>query len=61
MSNKAVRVVGFLVAGGVLVAIADAAPNVAIGAALVIGLGVVLSHPAELQALSDALVKATGH
>lgn len=61
MSPHAVKIVGFLVAGGVLIALAEFAPDAAIGLALVVGLGVLLTHADELQAWANALAAATGH
>lgn len=57
----AIRVIGFLVAGGVLVGLADFAPQAAIGLTLVIGLGVLLTHADQLTILSSLYNGATGH
>lgn len=61
LSNRAHLVIGYLVAGAALVALADIAPEAAIGLTAVIGLGVVVTHANELQALSNAFIAATGH
>lgn len=57
----AAKVLGFLVAGAALVAIADVAPQAAIGMTLVLGLGIVLTHTDELKSMSDLFQTATGH
>lgn len=61
MSNRAKTVVGFVVAGAALVALADIAPQAALGLTAVLGLSVVLAHANELQQLSHAFATATGH
>lgn len=61
LSSRAHAVIGFVVAGAALVALADVAPQAAIGLTAVIGLGVLLTHGAELQQLSSAFASATGH
>lgn len=57
----AIRVIGFLAAGGSLVVLADFAPQAAVGLALVLGLGVLLLHANELANLSNLFQTATGH
>ena len=57
----AVRVIGFLVAGAALVALADVAPQAAIGLTAVLGLGVLLTHADQLTAISNLFNNATGH
>lgn len=54
-------VIGFLVAGAALVALADVAPQAAIGLTAVIGLGVLLKRAPEVQQMASAFVSATGH
>lgn len=61
MTPAALRVVGFLVGGAALVALADVAPQAAIGMTLVLGLGVLLTHADQLQSLTGAFSQATGH
>lgn len=61
MSDRAVKTVAFLVAGGALVAIAEVAPDFAVGMTVLVGIGVLLGHANELQALSNAAITATGH
>lgn len=62
MGKRGTRVVGFLVAGAALVALADVAPDAAIGLAAVIGLGVLLTHGNELNQLANAFkAAAPGH
>ena len=61
MSNRAKAIVGFGVAGLVLVALADVAPDAALGLTAVIGLGVLLSHASQLQQLTNGFIIATGH
>lgn len=48
MSARGNAIIGFIVAGGALVALAGVAPGPAIGIAAVIGLGVALTHPDEI-------------
>lgn len=54
-------VIGFLVAGAALVALADVAPQAAIGLSAVIGLGVLLKRAPEVQQMASAFASATGH
>ena len=61
VSNRAALVIGFVVGGAALVALAEVAPQAAIGMTTLLGLGVVLMHPDEISNLSDVFVKATGH
>ena len=61
MSNRAKAVVGFAVGGVVLVALADVAPDAALGLTAVIALGVVLAHADQLQQLTNGFITATGH
>lgn len=60
VSAHGVKVLGFLVAGGALVALADVAPDAAIGLAAVLGLGVLLGHAQEFNALATAFGQAAG-
>lgn len=61
MSDRAKKLVGFAVGGAVLVALADVAPEAAIGLTAVIALGALLAHANELQQLTNAFATATGH
>lgn len=62
LGDRGLRVVGFLVAGGALIALADVAPDAAIGLAAVVGLGVLLTHGAEITQISNAFqMAAPGH
>lgn len=63
LSSRAHGVIGFAIAGAALVALADVAPQAAIGLTVVIGLGVLLAHADNLQQLSNAFIAATtgGH
>lgn len=61
VSSGAVKVIGYVVAGGVLVILADFAPQAAVGLALVLGLGILLTHADQLTQLSSALNTALGH
>ena len=61
LSSRAHAVIGFALGGLALVALADVAPDAAIGLAAVLALGVALTHANELQQLSNAFITATGH
>ena len=61
LSSRAHLIIGFAVAGVALVALADVAPDAAIGLAAVVALGVALTHANEIQQLSNAFITATGH
>lgn len=61
VSNRAALVIGFVVSGAALVALAEVAPQAAIGLTAILALGVVLKHPQEITSLSNAFVTATGH
>lgn len=61
MSQRATVIVGFLVGGAALVALAEVAPQAAIGLTAVIGLGVVLNRASEVRQIANAFVTATGH
>lgn len=61
VSSRAALIIGFVVGGAALVALAEVMPEAAIGLTAILGLGVVLMHPQEINALSTAFVHATGH
>lgn len=61
MSQRATVIVGFLVGGAALVALAEVAPQAAIGLTAVIGLGVVLSRASEVRQIANGFITATGH
>ena len=61
LSSRAHLIVGFALGGVALVALADVAPEAAIGLASVLALGVALTHASEIQQLSNAFITATGH
>jgi len=61
VSNRAALVIGFVVGGAALVALADVAPQAAIGLTALLGLGVIVMHPDDIKNLSNAFVTATGH
>ena len=56
-----VRVIGFTVGGLALVALADVQPDLAVGLAVLVGVGVLISHGDQLAVLSNAFAFATGH
>lgn len=58
MNNRLNAVIGFVVAGGALVALAGPEPQLAIGIAAILGLGIVLSHPQEIQTLLSTFQSA---
>lgn len=60
LSSRAVKVVGFIIAGAALVALADVAPEAGIGLTAVLGLGVLLMHSSELVQLSNSFSAALG-
>lgn len=51
MNNRANAMIGFVVAGGVLVVLAGPAPDLALGIAGLLALGVVLTHSDEVTQL----------
>lgn len=60
MSTRWQAVAGFVVAGGVLILLADAAPQFAVGTAALIGLGVALTHTNEINSLVSTWRTAVG-
>ncbi len=61
MSNRARMLIGFGVAGGVLLVAADQAPRFALGMTAVLVLGVAITHASDIKQLLDAFSTATGH
>lgn len=61
VTNGTAKVIGYAVAGAGLVVLADFAPQAAIGMALVLALGIVLTHSSELTSISNLFQTATGH
>lgn len=61
MSNRARTLLGFGVAGGVLLVVADQAPRFALGMTAVLVLGVAVTHASDIKMLLDAFTHATGH
>lgn len=53
-------VAGFIVAGGILILLADYAPKFALGTAALIGLGVALTHTNEINSLAATWRGALG-
>lgn len=53
-------VAGFLVASGALILLADYAPKFAVGTAVLIGLGVALTHTNEINSLVATWQTALG-
>lgn len=60
VSNQAVKVIGFMVAGAALIALADVAPEAGVGLTAVLGLGVLLMHATQLQQLVNGFDTAIG-
>lgn len=60
VSNQWVKVAGFIVASGALLLLADVSPEFALGTALLIGLGVALTHTNEINSLVSTWRKAVG-
>ena len=61
MTNRARTLIGFAVAGGVLLVVADHAPRFAVGMTAVLVLGVAVTHANDIKQLLDTFTKATGH
>ncbi len=61
MSKRAREIIGFAVAAGALLVIADHAPRFAVGMTGVLVLGVAITHAQEIKQLLDAFSSATGH
>lgn len=59
-SNRFIIMAGFVVAGGALLLLADVAPKFALGTAALIGLGVALTHTAEINSLVSTWRGAIG-
>lgn len=54
------KLLGYAVAGGILLVIADVAPTLAVGTASLILLGVALNKGTQLTALSKFISQTTG-
>lgn len=54
------KAVGYLVAGAVLLVLADFMPGMAVGVTSAILLGVVLTSPQELQSAANFIKSSTG-
>ena len=61
MSKRARMLIGFAVAGGTLLVIADHAPRFAVAMTGVLALGVAITHAVDIKQLLDAFSSATGH
>lgn len=60
VSNQWIKVAGFIVASGALLLLADVSPEFALGTALLIGLGVALTHTNEINSLISLWRGAVG-
>lgn len=60
MSPRAQAILGFGIAGAVLLGLADVAPKLALGMAGIIGLGVALAHGSDLQYMVQGYLNALG-
>lgn len=61
MSDRAKALLGFGLAAGVLVALAEVSPKLAVGTAAVIGLGVLLTRSNQVTTLLDTWTSAVSN
>lgn len=54
------KILGYAVAGGILLLVADVAPGIAVGTAALIALAATLQHASQLQAGAKFISQATG-
>lgn len=61
MGNTAQAILGFALAGGALVVVADYQPRLALGLTGLLLLGVVVTHYQDISSALNGFAHATGH